>query len=1219
MQGEIPLQDYGKRSKIHYCCHQDWVELTCGADISPAGIAAYFDNPASVDNDTDDNRIDPDELDIDCVIENHEGIPYAYPHFYIEGRNPSGPHAQAINNEICNIIVAYTDQEIEACAPGCSGNRKVLRKWTILDWCTGIFVEHEQIIKSIDTGDPTLVVHDVTVSVDPWKCSADVALPHPEHIYDDCETITEYSIGTVEGALTVSGNYIDGYVLHDAPNNETITVEYLVEDCCGNVGRAYVNVTVADLTPPVPVTKEFIVLSLTNIGNPVDQNQGIAKLYAVDVDNGSYDGCTEVDLAIRRVGEVCPGGDTLWGDFVKFCCEDLQGQSFVEIDVQFRVRDAYGNTNYAWSTVRLEDKSGITQTCPPDMVLTCDMDYNDFTMTGLPKAYSACGEIDLMCDPDELIEDTEPRRKGPNDGFFNDPRYDGVEVPAYDPSCGFGAIRRQFKSCSSCTQWFVIEPIDAFDPGTITFPEDIIVDCDAWETGEPDWEPATCNLVGVSLVSDTFLFEDGACYKILNHWSVINWCTYDPADPSPVGRYEHTQVIKIIDTQDPVMTVADSLCFGVDVDCLSAGIEMSASGRDEGNCGSDWLKWEVTIDLYADWTSDYYFGTDLPQYVNGMANPYYIAPTGNDEFATITLPDGIESSKAWHRSVWRLYDGCGNNVSSIRYFQITDKKAPTPYCLNLSTAVMSNSGTVELWAIDFNVGSFDNCTDSEDLYFTFTDVAPPGRDDTEYDSSSDLEWYNGTFWYYDSETGDYEDQDDYGDEVHRWEPGLRSAGKIFTINDVDASGFTQVPIYVWDECGNTDFCLVNLRIIDNMGVGEGRIAGQILTEEGEEVEGVMTELMSSNPQYPIYNMTNGSGEYAFSDLPMSTDFSVTATKTDDYLNGVSTLDLLLIQRHILGQEQLSSAYKMIASDINNDKDISAVDMIELRKLILGVYNELPSNASWKMVDASQTLSIVNPWIYNELLNVLDLDDELTGQDFVGVKIGDVDGSVRANLSANTSERNSNVLNLNFEDGQVEEGEVIEVKMSSGSDALYGYQFTMDLEGMELVEIRGEDITEGNVAVFEDKMTMSYNSLEAMDKQGEIFTMVLKATQSGQISEMIGINSGITRAEAYVGKNLEVVQLDLRDVEGEGRFALYQNQPNPFTEYTVIGYEIPTSGKVKISFYDITGRILNVMEKESVSGYNEVKVNRSDVNASGMIYYKLESKEHTATQHMMLIE
>ncbi|NNF20633.1 MAG: hypothetical protein HKN67_01730, partial [Saprospiraceae bacterium] len=599
----------------------DLVEMDCGSDISPESIAAFFDNPATVDKDTDNDRIDPDELDIDLVIENNEGIPYAYPHYYIKGRNPSGPHPQAIDNEICNILVAYTDTQIEACAPGCGGNQKVLRKWTILDWCAGEFISHEQIIKAVDKNGPTIGVSNVLVSVDPWRCSADVELPLPDHLYDDCLGEVNYWIGKVDGALTVSGNAEEGFVMHDVPQGIT-RVEYVAEDCCGNLTNTFIEVNVSDLTPPVPVTKEFIVVSLTNIGNPVDGPQGIAKVYARDVDNGSYDGCTGIDVSVRKTQVVCSPEDTVWGEYVKFCCEDLDGLKFVEIDVEFRVTDENGNNNYAWSTVRLEDKSSPTQECPADLILTCDMDYNDFTITGLPQSFGACGEILLECDINDLIEDTEPRRKGPNDGFFNDPRYDGVEVPAYDPSCGYGAVRRQFKSCSSCTQWFVIEPIDPFNPATIQFPEDVVVDCDAFETGEPTWENSVCTLIGVSLESDTFLFEDGACFKILNHWSVINWCVYDPVNPSAGGKYEHTQVVKIIDTQDPVVTAADSLYFDVDADCVSSAGQLTARANDEGQCGSKWIKWELTLDLNADWTADYLMSSAFPQLVNGDANPY---------------------------------------------------------------------------------------------------------------------------------------------------------------------------------------------------------------------------------------------------------------------------------------------------------------------------------------------------------------------------------------------------------------------------------------------------------------------------------------------------------------------------------------------------------------------------------------------------------------------
>ena len=51
-----------------------------------------------------------------------------------------------------------------------------------------------------------------------------------------------------------------------------------------------------------------------------------------------------------------------------------------------------------------------------------------------------------------------------------------------------------------------------------------------------------------------------------------------------------------------------------------------------------------------------FIAVNLPEYVNGIPNPYYIAPTGNDEFAIASITfSGIPSSKIWHRAVWRVF------------------------------------------------------------------------------------------------------------------------------------------------------------------------------------------------------------------------------------------------------------------------------------------------------------------------------------------------------------------------------------------------------------------------------------------------------------------------------------------------------------------------------------------------------------------------------------
>ena len=46
--------------------------------------------------------------------------------------------------------------------------------------------------------------------------------------------------------------------------------------------------------------------------------------------------------------------------------------------------------------------------------------------------------------------------------------------------------------------------------------------------------------------------------------------------------------------------------------------------------------------------------------------------------------------------------------------------------------------------------------------------------------------------------------------------------------------------------------------------------------------------------------------------------------------------------------------------------------------------------------------------------------------------------------------------------------------------MYGYQFTLGMSGLELVEVAGEGLSEGNVGVFADRMTVSYNSVEAIE-------------------------------------------------------------------------------------------------------------------------------------------
>ena len=65
-------------------------------------------------------------------------------------------------------------------------------------------------------------------------------------------------------------------------------------------------------------------------------------------------------------------------------------------------------------------------------------------------------------------------------------------------------------------------------------------------------------------------------------------------------------------------------------------------------------------------------------------------------------------------------------------------------------------------------------------------------------------------------------------------------------------------------------------------------------------------------------------------------------------------------------------------------------MIEIRKLVLGIYPTFPQNQSWRFVDVGTGITLENPWQHSEIIQITDLaSDSMMYNDFVAVKVGDV--------------------------------------------------------------------------------------------------------------------------------------------------------------------------------------------------------------------------------------
>jgi hypothetical protein len=69
----------------------------------------------------------------------------------------------------------------------------------------------------------------------------------------------------------------------------------------------------------------------------------------------------------------------------------------------------------------------------------------------------------------------------------------------------------------------------------------------------------------------------------------------------------------------------------------------------------------------------------------------------------------------------------------------------------------------------------------------------------------------------------------------------------------------------------------------------------------------------------------------------------------DVKTGVTVLDLIRLSKHLLGIDPFTNALQLIAADANNSQSVSAIDMIEIRKVILGSSDSWPSNKTLKFI------------------------------------------------------------------------------------------------------------------------------------------------------------------------------------------------------------------------------------------------------------------------------
>lgn len=170
-----------------------------------------------------------------------------------------------------------------------------------------------------------------------------------------------------------------------------------------------------------------------------------------------------------------------------------------------------------------------------------------------------------------------------------------------------------------------------------------------------------------------------------------------------------------------------------------------------------------------------------------------------------------------------------------------------------------------------------------------------------------------------------------------------------------------------------------------------QISGKITTESGKPIPNVQVTAASST------STTDANGDFCLQNLPSGIALTITPTRNDNPKNGLTSGDLLLIQKHLLNQQLLPSPYKIIAADCNKNFSVTAADILVAQRVLLNLDNTFPNgNPSWRFVPQNFVFQNgQNPFspVFPENIQItLTAQNPSAVVNFFGIKVGDANGT-----------------------------------------------------------------------------------------------------------------------------------------------------------------------------------------------------------------------------------
>ncbi len=378
------------------------------------------------------------------------------------------------------------------------------------------------------------------------------------------------------------------------------------------------------------------------------------------------------------------------------------------------------------------------------------------------------------------------------------------------------------------------------------------------------------------------------------------------------------------------------------------------------------------------------------------------------------------------------------------------------------------------------------------------------------------------------------------------------------------------------------------------------ISGRIFTEASQAVKEVAVKLTGYASDT---DSTNAEGKYSLTGVHPYQSYKITASKVlgTSVANGLTSLDLAILQRHILQTETLTSPYKLIAADVNLSQSITTADIRDIQDVVLGNTTRLAKGKHWTFIPKHFVFDPAQPYAYDTVL-VHEKMPAPTGHDFIAIKLGDV------NDTWNPAKGRLQQKQLMF---LVEEHETISqstitipVRVEDFKD-VSSFQLTLEWDEKVLAFESAQggalpDIVFGEKYVQEGQLTVLwYNrqgSSSSLSDEQAVFTVTFQTIGKIGDQSVVTLSSARTPLLAYDATNIamtteaiagsvdivEVLSAE-QDLSRPTTYKIYQNEPNPFSEEVKFRFGLPQQSKVSLKVMNAAGQVFHHTEGAYAQG------------------------------------